>query len=66
VALGLSGHPTWMRRQIKTRATRRSWYNNPTTLSRFDMTVSTPYALLAYYTPYQEAVYVTSVSNDRR
>ena len=26
--LGLAGHPTWMRRQIKTRATGRSWYHN--------------------------------------
>jgi hypothetical protein len=28
VALGLSGHSTWMSRQIKTRATRRIWYHN--------------------------------------
>jgi hypothetical protein len=39
---------------------------NPTTLSRFDMTVGTHYFLPAYYAPYQEAVYVTSVSDDRR
>ena len=39
---------------------------NPTTLSRFDITVGTPYALLAYHAPYQEAVYVTSVSDGRR
>jgi hypothetical protein len=39
---------------------------NPTTLSRFDMTAGTPYDLPAYYAPYQEAVYVTSVSDDRR
>jgi hypothetical protein len=39
---------------------------NPTTLSRFDMTVGTPYALLAYHAPYQEVVYVTSVSDGRR
>jgi hypothetical protein len=39
---------------------------NPTTLSRFDMTAGTPYAHPAYYAPYQEAVYVTSVSDDRR
>jgi hypothetical protein len=25
---GLSGNPIWMRRQMRTRATTRSWYNN--------------------------------------
>jgi insertion element IS1 protein InsB len=39
---------------------------NPTTLSRFDMTVGTQYALPAYYAQYQEAMYVTSVSDGRR
>src|SRR5215831_13302233 len=37
VALGWSDHPTWMRRQIKTRATRRSWYNN-----RFGVMMTSP------------------------
>jgi hypothetical protein len=38
----------------------------PTTLSRFDMTVGTHYFLPAYYVPYQEGLYVTSVSDGRR
>src|SRR5215470_2808286 len=39
---------------------------NPTTISKFDMTVSMPYALRAHYAPYQEAMNVTSVSNGRQ
>src|SRR2546427_6107847 len=42
-----------------------AWFN-PTTLSRFDMPIGTPYALPAYHAPYQEALYVTSVSDGRR
>ena len=40
--------------------------SNPTTLSRFDMPIGTPYALPAYHAPYQEALYVPSVSDGRR
>ena len=41
VALRLSGHPIWLRKQIKMRAARRSWYKN-----RFGGMMTSPLTLV--------------------